>query len=82
MCPKLPKLDLTNDAEYVAQLVGCNCKRAAVQFITCVGYDAFLTDTLGFDRLNLFKCKGLYPQKMKCWSLGTPLNHDHTLCEK
>jgi len=31
---KLPKLDLTADAEFVANLLGC--KRATVQFVTWV----------------------------------------------
>jgi len=30
--PKLPKLDLTTDKEYAANLCGCKC--ATVQFIT------------------------------------------------
>jgi len=31
---ELPKLDLTTDAGYVANLVMCGCKRAIVQFTT------------------------------------------------
>jgi len=36
----MAKLDLTTDAEYVANLVNwhCGCKRATVQFITRVCY--------------------------------------------
>jgi len=37
--PKLQKLDLTTDAEYVANLLPvCGCKRAAVKFVTWMGY--------------------------------------------
>ena len=43
--PKLPKVDLTTDAEYAANLVNvittCNCP--AVQFITWVYYTCIMT---------------------------------------
>jgi len=58
MTPKLPKLDLTTDSEYIAILVKviCGCKRVTVQFITCVCYTDLttflLTDIIGYDRLK------------------------------
>jgi len=47
-----PKLDLTTDAEYVANLlsVSCGCKRAAVKLVTWgtlyLHNDIFLTDII------------------------------------
>ena len=55
---KMPKLNLTTDAEYVANLVNiklCGCKHATVQFITWLCYlhnDIFLTDIIGYDQLK------------------------------
>jgi len=45
MPQKLPKLDFTTDAEYVANLINVNvvCKRATVQFITRVFYTCITT---------------------------------------
>ena len=55
--PKLPKLGLTSNTEYVANLVNVSMwfKRATVQFITRVyamQNDIFLTDIAGYDRLK------------------------------
>jgi len=55
--PKLPKLDLTIDAEYAANLVNVNrwlYKRVTVQFVMGTlnpHNDIFLTDIIGYDPL-------------------------------
>ena len=66
------KLDLTADAEYIANLVISTCRfnRATVQLITCICYVStfFLTDIISHDRLKLVK---FIPRKMNCWVYAT-----------